>query len=123
MILEEKGIIYSEEYIATALKTTEEGARILDIPQALKNLRRSEVPVVIKKDIKFVELEKIMNEGHIAIASVYTNNGLHAVLIDAIENGMVILRDPLPIQVGSSYSLGVFDFEKLFYKRAVIFKK
>jgi len=65
-----------------------------------------------------------METGDKAIVSIYTEGlGHHAVLLDDIIDGRVIIRDPLPINQGSSYSVSIQEFEKLFKKNAVIIKK
>ncbi len=64
-----------------------------------------------------------MEEGNKAIVSVYTRDlGHHAIVVDKIENGKVFVRDPLPINAGSSYSIELEDFERLFEERVVIIK-
>jgi ABC-type bacteriocin/lantibiotic exporter with double-glycine peptidase domain len=125
MVLESKGLKYSEEYLATALGTTQEGARILDIPNALYAIRQ-ETNVVTKayKKIKLEKLVELLKNGDTAIVSVFEKGkGSHAIIIDVIENGRVIIRDPLPINSGSSYSISIEEFELFFKKKAIIIKK
>jgi hypothetical protein len=125
MALESKGIQYSEEYLARALGTSEEGARILDIPEALYAIRQ-EKNVVTKtyKKIKLDKLVELLKNGDSAIVSVGDDiRGSHAIIVDAIENGKVIIRDPLPINSGSSYSIDILEFDKFFKEKAIIIKK
>lgn len=124
MALEDKGIIKSEEYLATALKTDKNGASILDIPESLYNSRLDEIVVIAEKDIRLPELVSKLQDGDKAVVSISTEEfGSHAVLIDKIENGKVIIRDPLPKDVGSSYSISIENFKQVFNRRAVIIKK
>jgi hypothetical protein len=63
----------------------------------------------------------MLQDGDKAVVSISTEEfGSHAVLIDKIENSKVIIRDPLPKDVGSSYSVSLEDFDRIFKKKAVI---
>jgi hypothetical protein len=48
-----------------------------------------------------------LGKGSSAIAGISTMFGGHAVVVDAIENGMVYIRDPL----GSAYSVSEAVFQ------------
>jgi len=124
MALDDKAIIKSEEYLAGALGTTVEGARILDIPKALHNSYLDNIIVQAEKNITLENLLSKLSGGDKAIVSVFTDDmGHHAVLLDEIKNGRVIIRDPLPKNIGSSYSVSMEEFKKLFKFKAVIIKK
>jgi len=124
MVLDDKGIIKSEEYLAKALNTDKNGASILDIPEALHNSYLDDVTAIAEEKIKFSNLLKKLEEGDKAVVSIFTKDfGSHAVIIDKVENGKVFLRDPLPMNQGSSYSMEVENFKKIFKQKAVIIKK
>ena len=124
MVLEDKNIIKSEEYLANALDTTRDGARIKDIPDALYNNYIDDVVAVFEEDIKFSKLLEKLEDGDKAIVSIGTAEFKgHAVVLEKVEDGKVFLRDPLPMNQGASYSIKLEDFEKIFNKKAVIIKK
>jgi len=124
MILHDKNIIKSEEYLAGALNTTKDGARIKDIPDALYNSYIDDVVAIFEDDIELLELLEKLTDGDKAIISIGTREfGSHAVVLEKIENGKVFLRDPLPMNQGTSYTMKIEDFEKIFKKKAVIIKK
>lgn len=125
MILDDIGIIRAEDELARVLRTDTGGASILDIPEALYQKRLDDlVNLSVEKSIRFTELLEKLKIGDKAIVSVMTKEFPgHAMIIDKIENGKVFLRDPLPINQGSSYSISINDFKEIFNKRAVIIKK
>ena len=123
MVLDDKAIFRSEDFLSTALKTDKNGARILDIPDALYNNYLDDVAVQAEKKIPLESLITKMDEGDKAIVSVSTKEmGKHALVIDKIEDGKVFVRDPLPKNGGSSYTIELEDFEELFKESAVIIK-
>jgi hypothetical protein len=122
MMLESKGIVYTEEYLAAALQTSTQGASITKIAEALENIRREDILVKTITDIEPDDFFKLLGKDSKAIVSVtHPTKGRHAVIVDAIEEGKVIIRDPLPLNFGSAYSVTLEDFKKLFNKRVVIF--
>ena len=124
MVLDDKGIVKSEEYLAKALNTDKNGASILDIPDALYNSYLDEVITIAQKDIKFSKLLENLEDGDKAIISIGTREfGSHAVVLEKVENGKVFLRDPLPMNQGTSYAMKIEDFKEIFKRKAVIIKK
>jgi hypothetical protein len=130
MVLDDIGIIRSEQYLAAELRTTKSGASILDIPDVLKNTYLDDIKTIArggKKDInvKLSTLESALKTGKKkAVVSVVTEDfGAHAVIVDKIENGRVFVRDPLPLYQGSSYSTTVEDFAEVFNRKFVTIKK
>ncbi|WP_289043811.1 cysteine peptidase family C39 domain-containing protein [uncultured Olleya sp.] len=124
MILDDKGIIKLEDELARVLKTDSKGASILDIPEALYQKRLHEsVDAIAEKSIKLSTLIEKLEDGSKAVVSIATKEFKgHAVLLEKIENGNVFLRDPLPLNQGSSYSISIEDFNKIFNDKAVIIK-
>jgi hypothetical protein len=125
MVLKDKAIIRSEEELARVLKTDINGARLMDIPEALYQKRLDEqVSAIFEKNIKLPKLIEKLQEGDMAIVSVFDEGiGSHAMVLEKIEDGKVFLKDPLPIKKGASYSVSIDDFEKIFKENAVIIKK
>ncbi len=124
MVLDDKGIIKSEEYLAKALNTDKNGASILDIPEALYNSYLDEVVALAEGDIKLTKLLEKLEDGDKAIVSIGTAEFKgHAVVLEKVEDGKVFLRDPLPMNQGASYSMKLEDFKSIFNKKAVIIKK
>jgi len=130
MVLNDLKIIKFEDDLARALNTTSKGANILDIPNALPNAYIDNLKTIARgakldKNVKFSTLQKQMKQGdRKAIVSVRTEEfGAHALVVDKIENGRVFVRDPLPIFSGSSYSVDIDDFRRIFNKKFVTIKK
>lgn len=124
MVLDDKGIVKSEEYLASALNTDKNGASILDIPDALYNSYLDEVITIAESKITLPKLLEKLADGDKAIVSLWTDEFKgHAVVLEKVEGGQVFLRDPLPINHGASYSMKIEEFEKIFNKKAVIIKK
>ncbi|CAD7802300.1 hypothetical protein CHRY9390_00908 [Chryseobacterium aquaeductus] len=133
MILDDLGIVRSEDYLADIIDTVHKGANrganILDIPKGLMKESRFDAIEAIarggKKDVISVNaLEKLLKKpGRKAVVSVqHKDFGAHAMVVDKIENGRVFLRDPLPMYQGSSYSVALEDFKKVFRGRFVTIK-
>ncbi len=127
MVMDDKGFVLSEDYLAGLLDTQKnDGASILDIPKLFDdNLYYYEMTTIAEEDIKFTKLLEKLEEGDKAIVSVYKDGfgSAHAKTLEKVESGKVFLRDPLPINQGSSYSMKIEDFENIFNKKAVIIKK
>lgn len=130
MTLDDFGIIRSEKYLADSLGTTRNGANILEIPKALDNAYVEGIKTISRggikdKNVTIGTLEKLLKRGDKkAIVSVRTEEfGSHAIVVDKIEKGRVFVRDPLPLNQGSSYSITIEDFEKVFNKKFVTLKK
>lgn len=129
MYLNDIGKELSEGYIAGALKTVtrgpNRGANILDIPEALHSLRLDDIKTIAQgSSIQLPDLISNFKSGDKAIVSVWTEElGAHAVLVDKIENGKVFIRDPYPLNIGSSYSVTIDDFTKVFNDKFVVLKK
>jgi len=125
MTLHDKGISLLEDELARALKTDTYGASILDIPDALYFKRlEDQVTAIAENKITLPKLLEKLEDGDKAVISLYKKEfGYHAVVLEKIEDGKVFLRDPLPINQGTSYSMKIEDFKNIFNKKAVIIKK
>ena len=71
-----------------------------------------------------VKLFEDFKDGDKAVVSIFKKEfGSHALVLEKVERGKVFLRDPLPKNLGASYSIRIEDFEIIFNKKAVIIKK
>ncbi|MDR6968500.1 hypothetical protein J2X31_002523 [Flavobacterium arsenatis] len=129
MVLDDLGIVKYEDTLEAVLKTDKNGANILDIPKALENAYIEGVQTIArgsKKDINvtFTTLENALKTGNKkAVVSVKTKDfGAHAIVVNKIENGRVFVRDPLPLNIGSSYSVSIDDFISVFNDKFVTLK-
>lgn len=122
MILADKGIEIAEDVLATALRTSQKGASLLDIPKALKSLGISnKIRVAVFEKHSLQKLAENMKPNKIAIVSMEIDEATnHALIIDKISNGRVYLRDPLPLAWGSSYHVSYSEFKKYFNKKFLI---
>ena len=88
-----------------------DGAWVRDIPSALKK-SDIENEANYSKTKTVAEIEAALNEGNSVVASVKDGQqASHAVVVDRIENGNVVIRDPLPEGKGSVYSIPAGEFE------------
>jgi ABC-type bacteriocin/lantibiotic exporter with double-glycine peptidase domain len=115
MILADFGIDAPESYLASALET-EGGAMMSKLPQVLKdfNLPQS---YEWRKDLSLADLNAALKNGS-AIVSVRRKdaNFGHALVVDAIFNNEIRLRDPLPKGAGKSYAVRVEKFSEVFLR-------
>ena len=127
MGLEDFNKILSEDYLigltqttTRATRTEKPGAIILDIP---KHLNDNYLEAFNAKAFGGTGnrttvddlIEQLATSDKRAIVSVATDEfGAHAVLVEKIKNGAVFIRDPLPMNAGSSYSVSIEDFTRYF---------
>jgi len=126
MVLKKKGITkYGEKKLAEMLGSVDgRGVSILKIPEILEELNIDNFVITKHKHIEYSDFAEILQKDEIAIVSMDVPDGgnRHALIVDKIEDGHVFLRDPYPINKGSSYTLKEEDFEKQFTGKTVIFK-
>lgn len=122
MILADKGLFYSEEVLAEALRTSSFGAAIGDIPKALEALKLADqIPTVALRQSSLTELTTAVGNGGKAIVSINMPGlGNHALIVDAITDSHVHIRDPLPIDEGAAYAVKISDFNTYWNKRAIV---
>ena len=64
------------------------------------------VPVFPHGDITVQAIKAATENGASVIVNVRTElGGLHAIVVDSVESGVVGIRDPWPLGVGSTYSV------------------
>ena len=122
MVLADKGLAYGENALAEALDTSSFGASIMHIPDALAKLQLSaQVATTLLYRTSFAELTAALSQGSQAVVSVTTPGlGAHALVVEEITGTHVHIRDPLPLDEGSTYKVKISDFEMYWNKRATI---
>lgn len=79
------------------------------IPKAIENLGLDITTTSGK--VSYEQLKTGLENGNLAVVSVNDGQGAHAIIVDGINNGLVTIRDPLPIGKGSSYTISTSEFE------------
>ena len=117
MVLSDSGIDVPEAYVrSTANVDAIEGGYLKDVPEALNKLGL-DTPYTYGTNLTIDELGTATANGDLAIASVsFPGGGLHAVVVDGVEDGMVLIRDP----AGSTYEVTIQDFLQQWDGKAVI---
>ena len=121
MVLADFGIEYPQNYLASALETRR-GAFLSKVPGVF-----GEFDVFNfhwRKNLTLTDLMNVLGDGF-AIVSVQRKNAKfgHSVIVDAIINNTVRLRDPLPMGQGKSYAVALEIFLEVWLKSGVIYVK
>jgi hypothetical protein len=115
-----------EAYIRSAAKVDAiDGGKISDLPKALEDLGEAyNIPGM--KGFKFADklgfdaLETAVKKNPVVVSiKTEATGGAHALVVDAIKDGKVFLRDSLPVGVGASYAVSIEDFMKSWTGKAV----
>lgn len=115
MILRDNGIEVSEAYVRAVTGVDAiDGGYLRDVPNALNKLGLDK-PYTYETDLSIDELDTATEDGA-AIISVNFRGGLHALVIDGVEDDMVLIRDP----ARSTYKVTIQDFKQQWYGIAVI---
>lgn len=69
----------------------------------------------------FARVKSATRDGATVIVRTQSG-GVHAVVVDSVNNGRVFIRDPWPPGTGSSYSVPVSNFGDSITGKAVIMK-
>jgi ABC-type bacteriocin/lantibiotic exporter with double-glycine peptidase domain len=102
-------IEYSESYLRIAFKTDRSGSSLKAIPTVLS--QAGVLHYVYRADLQIEELTSALQKASVIVR--LSGNNLtegHAVIVDAIENDLVAIRDPLPRSSGSTYRIRLADF-------------
>ena len=118
MILNDAGIEVPEAYVrGVADVDTIQGGYLSKVPDALNKLGLANPPYTFGTNLTIDDLTNATSTGDSAIVSINAPvAGLHAVVVDGVENGMVLIRDP----AGSEYQVTIANFLKLWNGKAVI---
>ena len=90
------------------------GVDMLNIPKAIENLGLDITTTSGK--VSYEQLKTGLENGNSAVVSVNDGQAAHSVIIDRIENGQVTVRDPLPINGGSLYTIPEKTFQDVWRK-------
>jgi hypothetical protein len=121
MIASDVGVGLTEESLAVALETTEYGASIAKAPAVLEGV--GVAGGRFAQSATIAELETALTSGRSAIVGMNIPGiSRHALVVDRIANGMVFIRDPLPIAQGSSFAMPLGEFLNFWSGRAVFFR-
>lgn len=115
MLLNDADIQESESYIASALETRG-GAYLSKVPQVL-TIFGLKTNFVWKNDLTFEQLKESLQQ-NISIVSIIREDADfgHALVIDAIIDGDVRFRDPLPVGQGKSYAVSIEKFKEVWLR-------
>ena len=118
MILGDADIDVPEAYIrGVANIDADEGGVLSSNPAALNDFGLP-TQYTFEPNATIDQLEAATADGQPAIASISTGvpGASHAVVIDGVEDGMVLIRDPL----GESYKVTIENFLKLWNGKAIL---
>lgn len=120
MLLNDKKIPESDIRVAVKV-VKDEGASIRDAPDALKQLGAS-VGFRYETKLSLDELRVATSIGPamISIKTPITGTSSHAVIVDAVSDNYVLIRDPLPQGEGSAYKITHATFQQAWKGKAVI---
>ena len=105
----EERIEYSESYLRIVFKTDRSGTRMKAVPAVLS--QAGILDYVYRADLQLAELKLALQKASAIVRLSGSNlSEGHAVIVDAIENDLVAIRDPLPSNAGSAYRIRLTDF-------------
>ena len=113
MILKE-GESIPEAWVRIATKVDAgEGAFLRDVPDALRQFDEA-ADYIYKEALSFDELMAATEKGSamVTLRTSVTGHGRHALVVDGFEDGMVLIRDPLPEGEGSAYKVTIETFRR-----------
>ena len=116
--MSDSGLARPEAYVrAIADVDCDEGGYLSNIPKALSILGLT-TPYRYEADLALEQLEAAVTHGKSAIVSINSlvERRPHAIVVDGIEGGMVLIRDPL----GEAYKVIIEDFLCLWNGKSVI---
>jgi hypothetical protein len=120
MIASDAGVVLSEQTVAAALETTAGGANVLKSAEVLDALGVSGGKAFPSASL--ADLEAGLAGGRSAVVGVdLPGLGRHAMVVDKIADGAVLLRDPLPLGQGSSFAMPLSEFQQVWSGRLVTF--
>jgi filamentous hemagglutinin len=102
-----------EAYIRQAILMESDGAFLSNVPKGLKDLGFTGT-ATYSSDITVKTITSATENGAAVIVNVRTElGGLHAIVVDSVEHGIVGIRDPWPLGVGSAYSVPTSALEEI----------
>ena len=111
MLLQDQVVTCSETVVRAALGGEIGGVEISAAAQALEELGGLK-RYVYRSEMSLEDLQQAAAIGTVLafIKSDPRSRLGHAVLVDSIKDGWVIIRDPWPLDFGSSYQVSLADF-------------
>ena len=120
MVASDVGVALTEAEVAAALKTAPTGASMFDAAAVLEQFGVTGGQAL--RQATLAELQAGLASGRSAIVGVNIPGiGRHAMVVDRIADGMVYVRDPLPVGTGSSFAMTLSDFLSN-WRGAVVFR-
>lgn len=92
------------------------------LSNSIPALKQYGVSASYKPNLSIEELRAATSNNRSAIVNVNTviSGGVHAIVVDGIEDNLVLIRDPLPEGVGSAYKLPLETFQTAWTGKAII---
>jgi Peptidase C39 family len=110
-----------EAYIRQAANVDNAGGLLSDSVRALDAFGAPGYRAVNKGEATIRTLENALERGPlIALVRTDVTGGAHALVVDAIRDGKVYIRDPYPPGAGASYAVDLADFQKAWTGCAVL---
>jgi hypothetical protein len=109
----------SEADIRTVLGTAESGTVMETVPDNLKALG-FDGTATFTRDLSIEQIQQATENGKAVIVSVESGTVAHSIVVDGIADGRVLIRDPSPEGIGSSYSLTIDQFQKTMTGRGIV---
>jgi filamentous hemagglutinin len=108
---------FSESFLRDALETTDEGSAVARIPAVLREMGVIR-PYAFRADLTLSELRASAQSGAavVVLRTIFPESA-HVVLVEEITDEVAALRDPLPLGVGSAYTVGLQEFASAWYRR------
>lgn len=111
MLAADEGMQQPEAYLRDLLQT-ERGTFLSRVPDVLQTLGLSK-QFIYRRDLRITELQSAMQQGAALAYLAKPDEGTgHAVIVEAIADKWVFLRDPLPAGIGRAYRVRLEDFLK-----------
>ncbi len=108
---------FSESFLRDALETTDEGSVVARIPAVLQEIGVVR-PYAFRADLTLSGLRGSVQSGAaVVVLRTISPESAHVILVEEITDEVVALRDPLPLGVGSAYTVGLQEFASAWYRR------
>ena len=115
MLLHDSGIETAESYLRAALKL-DQGSYLSQVPDVLRDFEAKQ-EFVYRNDLTLDDLRDVVRSSPaMAFVKRASDRAGHALLVDAISEDQVFLRDPLPLGSGKAYRVSVSDFVQVWLR-------
>ncbi|KPC52541.1 beta strand repeat-containing protein [Amantichitinum ursilacus] len=110
-----------EAWVRIAIQTGSDGTSIANIPKGLSDLGFSG-SANYSETLTGASIAEATEGGASVIVNVKAGDGVHAIVVDSIKNGMANIRDPWPKGVGSSYAIPIEILDSVMTGKGVYVK-